>query len=74
MIVKTDEGLGFLYPFTEDVAEVLGDARLAAIDEVVRSSAVRQLRASYWAAVTGALRWDYRVRPEVLIDAAGRML
>lgn len=74
MIVQTEKGLGFLYSFSEDYAEVLGYARLAAIDDVMCCSVVCNVHASYLAAVTGALRFDRCLRPEVLIDGTGRML
>lgn len=74
MIVETEGGLGFLSSFSEDFADVLGDARIAAIDRVIHTAVFHNLNQSYLVAVSGALRWDVRLRPEVLINCEGRML
>lgn len=62
------------YRVGQDAVDVIGHDRMALIDEVLSSSLCCQVNASFKAASTGALRWIPGFRPEVMIDATGRLL
>lgn len=62
------------YRVGQNVVDILGTDRMALIDEILYSSLCCQIDASLMAASTGALRWFPEFRPEVLIDATGRLL
>jgi hypothetical protein len=69
-----NNSVAMLFEVEEEAAEVFGTYRLVMVHDVLYNSFQRQLRASYQSAVTGAHRWPVGFRPEVLIDATGRML
>lgn len=75
MIVDCGNGdLGLLFKISEECAEVLGDERVGLIDAVIYQAVFASANSSLLAAITGAHRWPTSLRPEVLIDATGRML
>lgn len=75
MIGRSDnENLYFMYEFTEDCIDILGDNRMQLIDECIQHAVRQNVQQSYQVALTGALRRYPNFRPEVLIDASGEML
>jgi len=74
VIVQTIDGIGFLYRITGDYAEVLGDERVGLIDNAMHHAFKANLQNSYMVALSGALRLAPGLRPEVLIDANGRLV
>ena len=73
MIIQIEDNLAFAQEFPTDWADVLGEERLEAIEKVLRSAARANLNHSWMVAETGALRWNMNLRPEVMLDATGRL-
>lgn len=75
MITQARNGDAVLsYGIAHDYAEVLGEYRVAKIDEVVQAMILTQAHNSLILGFTGAHRWPTQFRPEVQMDATGRLL
>lgn len=69
-----DEEFLIAHEVHADWLDILGPERLVLIDEVISGAVSANLLHSWMVAETGALRWNPNLRPEVLIDAMGRLL
>lgn len=53
--------------------EVLGELRMQAIAEALRFTLDKNMRMSYAAAMSGAMRWPTEMRPEVCVLTSVRI-
>lgn len=56
-----------LFTIKKDFAEVVGAQRLLAIEEVLKTAFDNNLYASYFLALSGAMRWPVSLRPEIMM-------
>lgn len=69
MAIGVDDNGNTVILFTVDkeFAEVIGARRLEAIEEVLKTAFGDNLYASYFLALSGAMRWPASLRPEIML-------